>query len=70
MVTCNCNRVTQRQAAGKLRALSGAFAEAWRDRNLVEGRSSYDARDAVLFVREGMAPKKALLLIGFPLDIR
>ncbi|SIE18368.1 Uncharacterised protein [Mycobacteroides abscessus subsp. abscessus] len=59
---------TQRQAVALLSARSSAFAQAWTDRNRIEGRPSYDARDAVGCVREGMAARKALLLIGFPID--
>ncbi len=56
------------QAVALLSAQSSAFAQAWTNRNRIEGRPSYDARDAVGCVREGMAARKALLLIGFPID--
>lgn len=58
--------LTTCEAVGLLTAQSSAFSRAWADRNRIEGRPSYDARDAVGCVREGMTARKALLLIGFP----
>lgn len=60
--------VTTKQAVVLLTDISNAFAQAWAGKDLVEGRASLDARDAVRLVREGTPPRKALLLLGFKIE--
>lgn len=59
----------QSVAVRALSDLSGDFTAAWDARNTIEGPRSHIARDTVRDVQHGAAPRKALLLNGFVLDV-